>query len=209
MAKYYLIKNNVLLAELDADTATMIALPLLRSGDSMSLINQEHAQNLMANLSLTAAQALAALGLSDGRADLIKTLFIAPQIVSVNTNIEGAAYKISDVGAYGLYQVDSNPANLLTLHNELWAKTPIQTLGMIAQVAVFGTSFALSAMRTVTGMTQAQALARRDRIATYLESVGKTNTGALRAAVNENTQAFGIATALGMTAAQLWAQMHI
>lgn len=205
--KYYLVKNNSLLAELDADSASVVALPLLRAGDNMSLLSEEHVSNLATNLALTPEQALAALGLSDTRASLIQTVFIAPQIVSLNTNIEGAAYKLIDIGAYSLWQVNSNQANLLALHNELWAMAPAQTLGLLAVVQVFGTSFYASAARTATGQTLAQAAARRDLIAAYLESVGKTNTAALRAAADEQAQIAGIVTALGYTLAQLWAAM--
>ena len=207
MAKYYLIKNDSLLAELDAEQATVIALPLLRGGDSMSLLNETHANNLMANLNLTAAQALAALGLSDTRASLIQTVFVAPQIVSLKTNIEGAAYKLVDIGAFSLYQVNSNQANLLALHNELWAMAPAQTLGLLGVVQVFGTSFYTSAARTATGMTTTQAAARRDLIVAYLRSIGQTNTAALSAATDEQAQMSGIVTALGYTMAQLWAAM--
>lgn len=206
MPKYYLIFNNNLVGEIDGDSPALIALPLLRSTDSMSLINQTHVTNLMTNLSLTAAQVLAALGLSDMRAALISTIFVAPQIVSLNTPIAGPAAKLIDIGAYSLYQVKSNQANLLALHAELWAMTPTQTLGMLAVVNVFGTSFYTTAMRTAVGMTAPQALTRRNLIATYLDGLGK-NTTALRAATDENTQMVAIVTALGYTMPQLWAAM--
>ena len=57
-------------------------------------------------------------------------------------------------------------------------------------------------------MTVQQALARRDRIATYLESLGYSNTAALRAAADEHTQMLGVVDALGYTEAQLWNTMH-
>lgn len=207
MPKYYLIKNNLLLDVIDSDNGHVAALPLLQLGDSMSLLNETHASNLMANLNLTAAQALAALGISDSRASLIQTVFVAPQIVSLKTNIEGAAYKLVDIGAFSLYQVNSNQANLLALHNELWSMSPAQTLGLLAVVQVFGTSFYASAARTATGMTLAQAAARHDLIVSYLQSIGKTNTAALSAATDEQAQINGIVTALGYTMAQLWAAM--
>lgn len=206
MSRYFLIVNDSLVGEIDGDNPGVIALPLLRTTDSMSLINQIHISNLMTNLNLTPVQVMAALGITDQRALLIKTLFIAPQIVSLNTRIDGPAYKITDIGAYSIYQVDSNQANLLELHAELWARTPVQTLGMLAVVQTFGTSFYTTAMRTAVGMTAAQALTRRNLIATYLESLGKSAT-ALRAATDENMQVAGIATALGVTMAQVWAAM--
>ncbi len=206
MTTYYLINNNSLMAILDTTLGDVVALPLLRSADGMSLLNKQHADNLMTNLNLTAAQALAALGLSDQRASLIKTVFLTSAVVSLQTRVDGPAYKLVDVGAYALYQVDSNAANLLALHNELWAKTPIQTLGLLAVVQVFGTSFTLSSARTATGQTVDQALTRRNLVATYLESLGKTTT-ALRAATDENTQMAGIVVAMGYTTAQLWGKM--
>ena len=206
MPQYYLIKNDNLMGVIDGDSPGVIALPLLRTTDGMSLINVQHANNLMNNLNLTGAQALAALGLVDQRAALIKTTFVAPQIVSLHTNIEGPTYKLCDIGAYAIYQVDSNQVNLLALHQELWAMAPLQTLGMLAVVQVFGTSFYPTAMRTAVGMTAAQALARRNRIADYLDSLGK-NTTELRAATTEHTQMLGIVHALGFTTAQMWAAM--
>lgn len=204
--KFYLVMNDSLVGEIDADSGGVIALPLFRATDGMSLINQAHVTNLMTNLGLTAAQVLAAFGLSDQRANLITTIFVAPQIVSLNTAIAGPTKKLIDIGAYSLFRVDSNQANLLALHAELWARVPAQTLGMLAVVQTMGTAFFATAMRTATGMTAPQALARRNRIADYLDSLGKTTT-ALRAATNEDTQMNGIATALGYTPAQLWAAL--
>jgi hypothetical protein len=202
---YYLIKNNNLLGVI-GDAGVIVALPLFRGDDHMSLMDEQHVNNLMTNLSLTPVQALAALGLVDQRANLIKTVFLAPQIVSLQTPIEGPVYFLADIGAYKIWQVDSAQSNLLALHAELWAMTPPLTLGMLAVVNVFGTSFHPSAMRTATGMTVEQALARRNRIATYLESLGK-NASVLRAATNEHTQMNGICVALGYTMTQLWAAM--
>jgi len=208
MAKYYLIKNNTLLAVLDADQASVVALPLLRAGDSMSLLNEEHAQNLMTNLGLSAAQAIAALGLTDMRASLVKTLFLAPrQIVGLPITADGPTYHLIDFGNYSLWQVDSNQDNLLALHNYFYALAPAQSLGLFAVVQTFGSSFFASAVRTATGMTAVQALARRDRIAAYLESIGFANITALRAATDENAQAAGFVTAIGHTLPQLWAAM--
>jgi len=93
------------------------------------------------------------------------------------------------------------------LHTALYGRAPAQTLGLLAVVQTFGTVFYPSAMRTATGMTAAEALARRNRVATYLESLGFTNTAALRAATTEHTQILGVATALGYTVAQLWGRI--
>ena len=206
MTRYFIIRNDNLVGTIDADAGDVVALPLFRSGEAMSLMNEQHALNLMANLSLTAPQVLAAMGLSDQRADIVKTVFVSPQIVTLTTVIDGPVYHLVDIGAYSLWQVDAKAANLIALHTELWAKAPASTLGMLAVVQSFGTSFFPSAMRTAVGMTVAQALARRDRIATYLESLGKDAT-TLRAATNEHTQMSGIVTALGYTMTQLWGKM--
>jgi hypothetical protein len=206
MPRYYLIKNDNLLGVIDTELGDVVALPLLRSGDDMSLLNERHATNLMANLGLTPAQALAALGLADQRAASIKTVFLTSPMVSLSTRLDGPAYKLVDLGSYALYQVDSNADNLLALHQELWAKAPTKTLGLLAVVKTFGVSFQDSAARTATGMTVTEALARRDRIATYLEALGKTTT-TLRAATTEDAQMRGIVEALGYTMAQLWTKM--
>ena len=172
----------------------------------MSLLNEQHALNLMANLNLTAAQALAAMGLSDLRASMLKTVFVAPNPVSVD--VSGiAAYHLIDIGGFALWQCDGQQDDLLRLHTALWPRAPASTLGLLAVVQTFGTAFYPSAMRTATGMTTAEALARRNRVATYLESLGFMNTADLRAATTEHTQMLGIATALGYTAAQLWGKM--
>jgi hypothetical protein len=205
MAKFYLIRGNHVLSTIDS-IGDVIALPLFGGGDPMSLLNEQHALNLMANLSLTAAQALAALGLSDLRASMIKTVFIAPNPVSVD--VSGiAAYHLIDIGGFALWQCDGQQDDLLRLHTALWPRAPAQTLGLLAVVQTFGTAFYPSAMRTATGMSTIEALARRNRVASYLESLGFMNMADLRAATTEHTQILGVATALGYTAAQLWGKM--
>jgi len=207
MTTYYLIHNDNLVGTIEADTPGFVALGLLRTTEAMSLMDSRHVDNLMTNLSLTPAEALAALGIVDTRASAIKALLVAPQIVSLQTVVDGPAYKLADVGAYSIYQVDAAQANLLAIHNELYAMSPASTLGLLAVVSVFGTSFYPSAVRTAIGQTAAQAIARRDRIAAYLESIGKTNTTALRAATDEGAQIAGIATALGVDMSAVWAAM--
>lgn len=205
MATYYLIRGDHLIGTIDS-IGDVIALPLFGGGDPMSLLNEQHALNLMTNLSLTAAQALAALGLSDLRTTVIKTIFVAPNPVSID--VSGiVVYRLINVGATALWQCDGQQDDLLRLHTALWTKAPAQTLGLLAVVQTFGSAFYPSAMRTATGMTTQQALDRRNRVAIYLESLGFTNTTALRAAITEHTQMLGIATALGATAAQLWGKM--
>lgn len=145
-------------------------------------------------------------GIKTNLATLTKTIFVAPIIANLKTPIGGAATKLVDIGDYSIWQVDSNNANLLALHNELWGMSPVNTLGMLAVVNVFGTSFYPSAMRTAVGMDATAALARRNKIAGYLESLGK-NTTVLRVATNEGTQVAGIAEALGVSMAAVWAKM--
>lgn len=138
-------------------------------------------------------------------ATIIKAIVVGPDI---STATPWDVRRLIGVGQdYALYQVDATVEEMLDLHALLWAMTPAQTLGALAVVQVFGTSFYASAVRTATGMTLQQAAQRRDRIAAYLESLGYTNTAALRAAVDENAQMLGIVTALGYTAAQMWGAM--
>ena len=205
MTKYYLIRGEQIISSIDSDGGDVIALPLLGGGDAMSLLNEGHAHNLMANLGLTAAEALAALGVADLRDTMLKSVFVGCNPVSLSAGM--AAYHLIDVGDYTLWQVDGQQADLLALHTRLWDMAPIATLGMLAVVRSFGSLFYVSAMRTATGMTAGQALARRDRVADYLESLGYSDTAALRAATDEHAQMLGIATALGATEAQLWAAM--
>ena len=206
--KYYVIRNDAIVATLDTGLGDVIAFPVIKGSDAMSLMDSRHAANLMTNLSLTAAQALAALGVTDLRASTIKTIFISPNLVSLHTPLHGAAYRLLDIGAYTLWQVDTQADNILALHAELYATSPVNTLGALAVVQTFGSAFYASAVMTYAGMTAAQALARRNRIATYLDSLGK-NTTTLRATTTEHTQMLAIAAAMGFTTAQMWAKMVV
>jgi len=205
MTRYYLIRGEQIISTIDSDGGDVIALPLLAGGDAMSLLNEQHAANLMSNLDLTAHGALAALGVADLRDTMLKSVFVGANPVSHVTGI--AAYHLIDVGTYSLWQVDGQQDDLLALHAELWEMEPAQTLGLLAVVQTFGDVFYASAVRTATGMTVQQALARRDRVAAYLESLGYTDTAALRAATDEHAQMLGVVQALGYTVAQLWAAM--
>ena len=210
MATYYLIRGNQIVAEMQTSVgdATALAIPLIYSDDApLSLLNATHAQALMNNLGLTAQQALDALGLVDLRSTMLKTVVVGtyPPSVPVSGLV---AYHLHDISAvYSLWQVDGQQEDLLALHAAMWQMAPAQTLGLLAVVQEFGVSFYPSAVRAATGMTVAAALARRDRIATYLESLGHTNTAALRAATTEHAQMLGIVIALGFTVAQMWAVM--
>ena len=206
MTKYYLISGDNYVGEIDAGQTGLTALPLLNGANAMSLIAETYINRLMTNLSLTPAQVLTAMGLGNMPIAPIDTIFVAPQIVSLHTQINGAAYKIASIGSYNLYQVVTDQANAIALHQELWAMAPVNTLGCLAVVQTFGTSFYPTAMQTAAGLTPAQELTRRDTIATYLDSLGK-NTVALRAATDENTQMQAIVVALGYTMAQCWGAM--
>lgn len=205
MTRYYLIRGEQIISTIDSDGGAVIALPLLAGGDAMSLLNEGHATNLMSNLGLSAAEALAALGVADLRDTMLKTVFVGANPVSHVSGI--AAYHLIDVGDYALWQVDGQQQDLLALHARLWEMDPAQTLGLLAVVQTFGSTFYPNAVRTATGMTVQQALARRDRIASYLESLGHTETAALRAASDEHAQIVGVVAALGYTVQQLWAAM--
>ncbi|HUW11668.1 MAG TPA: hypothetical protein VM537_18190 [Anaerolineae bacterium] len=205
MTKYYLIRGEQIISTIDSDGGDVIALPLLAGGDAMSLLNEQHAQNLMANLALSRDEALAALGMADLRDTMLKSVFVGSNPVSHVSGI--AAYHLIDVGDYALWQVDGQQQDLLALHARLWEMAPAATLGLLAVVQTFGDAFYVSAVRTATGMTVQQALARRDRIAVYLESLGYSNTTALRAAIDEHAQVLGVVAALGYTVQQLWAAM--
>jgi hypothetical protein len=206
MAEYYLIRGNQIIADVSASVgdATALALPLIYADETpLSLFNKQHAQQLMANLDLTPGEALAALGLTDLRSTMLKTIVVGtyPPSVPVGGLV---AYRLIDINDYTLWQVDGQQDDLLALHAAIWQMPPIDTLGLLAVVQEFGISFYPAAVRSATGMTIEAALARRDRIATYLESLGYTNTTALRSATNEHAQMLGIVTALGYTETQMW-----
>jgi len=210
MATFYLIRGNQLVAELEANPTDVIgvSLPLFGGGDAVSMLNEQHVQALMAWQGWTPQQALAALGLVDLRSTMLTSIFIGPDPAGHSHIVAGVvAYHLINVGDYSIWQCDGQQEDLLALHARLWQMDPAQTLGLLAVVQTFGTSFYPNAVRAATGMAVQQALARRDRIASYLESLGYGNTAALRAATDEHALMLGVATALGATEAQLWAAM--
>ena len=69
-----------------------------------------------------------------------------------------------------------------------------------------GVSFYDKRVRIATDMTVQEALAGRNRIADYLDGLGKDTT-ALRQATTEHQQVVGIADALGFAMSQLWGAM--
>ena len=107
-----------------------------------------------------------------------------------------------------------SPGALLGLHDQLWNPDEGEgqnwipdTFGLLAVVKQPGVSFWDTIVRRRTGMSGAEALARRNRIANYLDSLGKDTT-LLRQATTEHAQVVGIVDALGYTMAQLWNAME-
>ena len=209
MTKYYLIKGDQVVSTLDPTGGDVVALPLLSGWDGMSLMSEYHVQILMANLDLTAAEALTAMGIADLRESMLSSVFIASAASVNGADVSGlAAYHLVNIsGDYSLWQVCGQQEDLLRLHAQLWAMAPTEALGLLAVVQSYGEAFYDAAVRTATGMTVEQAVARRDRIADYLESLGYTDTDALRAATTEGARMIGIVEALGYTEAQLWSAM--
>lgn len=206
--EYYLIRGNQIVGTIDANAAGLIGLPLLGGGDPMSLLNVQHAHALMESQGWTGADALAALGLADLRASMLKTIFVGNNPAAHSAIVGGVvAYHLIGVGEYSIWQCDGQQEDLLRLHGRLWQMEPAQTLGLLAVVQTFGTWFYSGAVRAATGMTAQQSLQRRDRIAAYLESLNYSNTAALRTATDEHTQMLGVATALGNSEQQLWSAM--
>ena len=206
MTTHFLIRGNQVIATVDID-GDVLGLPLFGGGDAMSLMSSVHVQALMTSQGWTLAQALTALGLADLRASMLKTICLNGNPVSLD--VTGVvAYHIKDVGNYSLWQCDGQQDDLLAFHALAWEMQPTETLGLTAVVKTFDVDFYQAAVRTATGMSIAEALVRRDKIATYLEGLGYNNTTALRASTNEHAQMLGIATALGYTEAQLWNAMY-
>ena len=84
---------------------------------------------------------------------------------------------------------------------------PTGTFGVLAVASARSNVFLPAAVRHHTGMSGAEALARRNRIADYLDDLGMDTTE-LRAAMDEQAQMVGIVHALGHTMAQLWSAMR-
>ena len=80
---------------------------------------------------------------------------------------------------------------------------PAGTFGVLAVASARSNVFLPAAVRYHTGMSGAEALTRRDRIASYLDTLG-CNTTELRAALDEQAQMQGIVHALGYEMSQLW-----
>jgi len=134
-------------------------------------------------------------------------LFLAPQDVSGLEKPSGDWQKLVNVGNYAIWVgVGVEAEQGLDLHDTLWAMSPTEVLGALAVVKTRNDSFYDHRVQNATEMTTEQALDRRDRIADYLDSLGK-DTAALRAATAEHAVVVGIVDALGATMEQLWSAL--
>lgn len=138
----------------------------------------------------------------------VLTIALAPADVSgISAPMRGEYWKLIDIGSQAsLWAVDAPASVLLDLHRELWAMNPTQTFGVLAVASARGNFFLPKAVRHHANMSAQEALARRDRIADYLDALGKDTTE-LRAATNEHLQMIGVAYALGYEMLRLWAVM--
>lgn len=208
MTIYYLIRGSQLVGTIDGSEIGRISFPPMAGDDAMSLLNAQHAQNLMDNLALTPEQALAALGIADLREAVHTCVALASTEMVQRADVTGLVTQhLADIDAvYSLWQVDGQTEDLMRLHASLWSAEPLETLGVLAVVETWGEAFGAEVVRVSTGMTLVQAAARRDRIADYLQSAGR-NVTQLRAATTEHALVLGIVAAPGYSAAQLWSVM--
>lgn len=139
----------------------------------------------------------------------VLTVVLAPRDTSgITAPWRGEYWKLVDMGSYAsLWCVDAPAAVLLGLHEELWAMSPAGTFGVLAVASAWSNAFLPAAVRHHTSMTIAEALARRNRIADYLDTLG-CNTTELRAALDEQAQMIGVVHALEKTMSQLWHVMR-
>ena len=137
----------------------------------------------------------------------IGAVILAPaDITGIPKPDVGEYTHLIDLGDYSLWSAEADAETLLDLHNLLWEMVPVHALGVLAVVDEFGTSFYPSKVRNATEMSGDEALARRDRIANYLDGLG-CDTTLLRAAMNEHQQVVGIVDALGHDMHDLWRAM--
>lgn len=142
---------------------------------------------------------------------VFRVLALAPQDVSdFPIAVNGQAWKLIDIGAHAsLWEIYSDEINLIQIHTVLYeTMVPENIWGLLGVVNVYGTSFYPSAVMDTFDHPAAELLARRDRIAAYLESLGYEATSFLRSADTEHKQIRGIVEALGYTITQLWSMMH-
>ena len=139
----------------------------------------------------------------------VLTVVLAPQDVGgITAPMHGEYWKLVDVGEHAsLWCVDAPASVLLALHQELWAMNPTGTFGVLAVASARSNVFLPAAVRHHAGMSGVEALARRDRIADYMDGLGMDTTD-LRAAMDEQAQMVGIVHALGYEVSQLWTAMR-
>jgi len=140
-----------------------------------------------------------------------RVLALAPQKVGdFPIAVRGDAWKLIDIGAHAaLWEIWSDELNLMQIHTVLYeTMVPADSWGLLGVVLVYGSTFYDSAVMDAFDHPAAELLARRDRIADYMEAQGYTSTGILRGATTEHRQIVGIVSALGYTMPQLWGAMH-
>ncbi len=140
----------------------------------------------------------------------IRCLLFSPPPAGLRLRFRGEAWKLYDLSeAVQLWEVLSDEDELRDLHHKLYETIePLESFGILAVVNEYGTSFYPRKVMTATDQPVSEALARRNRIATYLESLGHDNTATLRAATTEHAQIQGIVQALGFNMNTLWNNMH-
>ena len=140
-----------------------------------------------------------------------RVLALAPYDVSdFPIQVNGQAWRLIDIGTEaGLWEIFSDEFNLMQIHTVLYeTMVPANSWGLLGVVRTFGGAFYDTAVMDTFDHLASELIARRDRIATYMEGQGHVDTDDLRAATTEHDQVLGIVTALGYTGAQLWNAMH-
>ena len=140
-----------------------------------------------------------------------RVLVLAPQDVGdFPITVNGQAWKLTNIGDdAALWEVFSDETNLIQIHTVLYSTmTPAESWGLLAVVQTYGSAFYPLAVMDTFDHPASELLARRDRIASYMESEGYANTATLRAATDEHEQIEGIVSVLGFNMAALWNNMH-
>lgn len=138
---------------------------------------------------------------------IAQTLVLARSVYEDVRYSPVAVKRLIVLGDFALWQVDDYHDRLIRLHNRLWDLPPIESLGMLGAVQTFGVSFFSWAVTNACDLSTSALVARRDRVADWLESLGYSDTTELRAATDEHEQIAGIVDALGYTMNQLWGAM--
>ena len=138
---------------------------------------------------------------------IAKTLILARAVYEDIDYTPVFVKRLIVLGDFALWQVDDYHDRLIRLHEALWGLPPAESLGMLGAVDTFGVSFHPWAVTNVCDLATSELIARRDKVADWLEGLGYPDTATLRAATDEHEQVAGIATALGYTMNQLWNAM--